>query len=213
MIVLVLATYVENQILGLSLKKNENPCIFLLNTFIQALVLMLLPIYVAGKYYDAEFEDLGITVQHFIRNVIIGVIAGLFFVAVVSAIEAAITSILGKSHDQLFVRLLMKSKDTDTLVFIILAFSAVFLAPISEKVFNRGFAYAIIKKRYGKIASLILSSIFFVALHFDIWNALYLFIVSIGLTLLFERTKSLVPGITAHALINLSTVIVIMMSN
>jgi uncharacterized protein len=205
--VIVLITYVENQILGLSV----NPVVFLLNLIIQAAVLMLLPIYVAGNYYDAEFEDLGLTIQHFIRNVFIGVIVGLLLVAVVSAIEYTVTSMLGKSHDQFYVRMLKKSKDS--IAFDILAFSAVFLAPISEEVFNRGFAYTIIKKRFGKIVGIIFSSLLFVALHFDIWNALYLFIMSIGLTLLFDRTKSLVPGITAHALINLSTVAIIMMSN
>ena len=211
MIVLVLVTYVENQILGLSLDKNENPCIFLLNIVIQAVVLMLLPIFVAGKYYDAEFEDLGLTVQHFIRNIFIGVIVGVLLVAVVSVIEPAVTSILGKSHDDLVVRMLKKSKGT--IIFFILTFSAVFLAPISEEIFSRGFTYTIFKKRFGKIIGLILSSLLFVALHFDIWNAVYLLIISIGLTLLFDRTQSLVPGITAHSLINLSSVIGIMMSN
>lgn len=206
MIVLVLVTYVENQILGLSLDKNESPCVFLFNRTVQALVLLLLPIFVAGKYYDAEFEDLGLTSHHFIRNIFIGLLVGALLIAIISAIAY----FLGKDHDQIVVRMLRKSKDS--VVFFILSFSAIFLAPLSEEVFNRGFTYTIIRKRFGKVIGVILSSLFFVALHFDIWNAAYLFIMSIGLTLLFERTKSLVPGITAHALINLTTVISIMMT-
>ena len=211
MIVLVLVTYVENQILGLSLDKNESPCVFLFNRIVQALVLLLLPIFVAGKYYDAEFEDLGITSHHFIRNIFIGLLVGVLMVAIISALEPAVAHFLGKDHDQLVVRMLRKSKGS--VVFFILTFSAVLLAPLSEEVFNRGFTYTIIRKRFGKVIGLILSSLFFVALHFDIWNAAYLFIMSIGLTLLFERTKSLVPGITAHALINLTTVISIIMTH
>ncbi len=207
-IVIVLVTYIENQILGLSLDKNENPCIYFINIVIEAMVLMLLPIFVAGKYYDAEFEDLGLTLQHFIRNIFIGLIAGALLLALATAVEPLVTAFLGKSHDDLYVRLLKKSKGE--VVFFILAFSAVFLAPLSEEVFNRGFTYTILRKRYGKFIGLIFSSLFFVVLHFDIWNAIYLFIVSIGLTLLFDRTQSLVPGITAHALINLTVVIGIM---
>ncbi len=209
MITTVLIGYIENQILGLSLDRNESPCIFLLNKVIQAAVLMLLPIFVAGNYYDAEFEDLGLTVQHFIRNILIGVMVGLLLVAVVSAIEPVISSILGKNHDDFHVRMLKKTKGT--LPFLIMAFSAVFLAPLSEEIFARGFTYTIIKKRFGRIIGIIFSSIFFVSLHLDIWNAVYLFIIGIGLTILFDRTKSLVPGITAHALINLATVLGIMM--
>lgn len=170
---------------------------------------MLLPIFVAGKYYDAEFEDLGITARHFIRNIFIGLIVGALLVAIASALEPTITHFLGKDHDELIVRMLKRSKGS--LVFFILTFSAVFLAPLSEEVFNRGFTYTILRKRYGKFIGVILSSLFFVVLHFDIWNAVYLFVMSIGLTLLFERTKSLVPGITAHALINLSAIIGILM--
>jgi membrane protease YdiL (CAAX protease family) len=205
-----LITYVENQILGLSLDKNKSPCIFLFNSTIQALVLLLLPIFVAGKYYDAEFEDLGITAHHVIRNIFIGLLAGALLISIISALQPAIAQFLGGDHDQLAVRMLRKSKSS--VVFFIMTFSAVFLAPLSEEVFNRGFTYTIIRKRYGKVIGVILSSLFFVALHFDIWNAVYLFIMSIGLTLLFERTKSLVPGITAHALVNLTTVIGIIMS-
>ena len=172
---------------------------------------MLLPIFVAGKYYDAEFEDLGITARHFIRNIFIGLLVGALLVAIISALEPAVALFLGKDHDQLIVRMLRKSKGGA--VFFILAFSSVFLAPLSEEVFNRGFTYTILSKRYGKVFGIILSSIFFVVLHFDIWHAVYLFVMSIGLTLLFERTESLVPGITAHALINLSTIIAILTSS
>jgi len=205
---MVLLAYVENEILGFKIGSNASPVIYWLNHSIYAAIFSLLPIMVVSHYYNATPEDIGLTFKSFKKNVIIGLVAGLIVLAVVSLAHHGITYLLGESHDDSHVQMLKMSKDP--IRFFVGSFSMVLLAPLSEEIFYRGFAYTIFKKHYGKVVGVILSSFLYAGLHLDIWNAPLFFIMGIGFALLFERTGSLVPGITAHTVINLSTVCLIM---
>ena len=207
-VAMVLLAYVENQILGFKIGSHAPPGIYWLNHIIYAAIFSLLPIIVVSRYYNATPEDIGLTLKSFKKNIVVGFVAGLIVLVVVSLTHHGITYLLGESHDDSHVQMLKMSKDP--MRFFVGSFSMVLLAPLSEEIFCRGFAYTIFKKHYGKIAGVLLSSLLFAGLHLDIWNAPYFFIMGIGFALLFERTKSLVPGITAHTVINLSTVCLIM---
>lgn len=208
-VAMVLLAYVENEILGFKIGSNASPGIYWLNHSIYAAIFSLLPIMVISRYYNASPADIGLTLKSFKKNVVIGLVGGLSILVIVSLAHHGITYLLGESHDDAHVRMLKMSKDS--IRFFVGSFSTVLLAPLSEEIFCRGFAYTIFKKNYGKIAGVILSSLLFAGLHLDIWNAPYFFILGIGFALLFERTNSLVPGITAHTVINLSTVCLIML--
>lgn len=203
-VAMVLLAYVENQMLGFKIGSNAPPGIYLLNQIIYAAIFSLLPIMVVSRYYNATPGDIGLTLKSFKKNLVIGLVGGLLILVVGSLTQLGIKYFLGESHDDSHVQMLKMSKDT--ISFFVGSFASVLLAPLSEEIFWRGFAYTIFKKHYGKIAAVLLSSLLFAGLHLDIWNAPLFFIMGIGFALLFERTGSLISGMTAHTIINLSTV-------
>ena len=195
--------FVESKILWLAepVGPNSHTGTFFFESLIEAIVFTLLPILIVSKYYDADLEEIGLTLQSFKRSLLVGIAVGLLLWGVVSIFDVGIRSIWGKGPKHPYVQMLEMS-DASFSYFIVL-FDIVLLGPVSEEVYIRGFAYTIFKKRFGKFISLILSSLLFTGFHFNIRGAIQIFIASVGLTLLFERTKSLVSVITAHAVMNL----------
>jgi membrane protease YdiL (CAAX protease family) len=207
-IAVILVRYIENQILGLKVDLNLAPCTYLFNRIIYAMVLSLLPILIVTRYYNGIPADIGLNLISFKKNIIIGIIAGLTVLVVVSLVHIGFTSIFGEGHDYSQVQKLKMTKNP--ISFIVGSLSSVLLAPLSEEIYCRGFAYTIFKKHYGKIVGVMLSSFLYAGLHFDMWNTFSFIILGVVFALLFESTNSLVPGITAHTVINLSTVVLIM---
>lgn len=76
------------------------------------------------------------------------------------------------------------------------------IIPIVEEIFHRGFLYPILRKNMGVGIGICMSSLFFAIVHFSI--SLFIWHVISGLiyTILYERTKSLIPSTTAHILHN-----------
>ena len=193
-------------VLGMPVSDNPNlsPGIFLLENLIEAVVFTLLPIIIVLKYYDGTIAEIGFTRQSFGRNLLAGVLVGFLIWGIVSIVDIGIKSIWGKGSQNPYIQML-EMADSPISYFVVLI-SIVILGPVSEEVYSRGFAYTIFKKRFGKTIGLIFSSLLFTSLHFDIRQAIQIFFASVGLTLLFERTKSLVPVVTAHAIINVCSV-------
>lgn len=79
---------------------------------------------------------------------------------------------------------------------------ALFVAPVFEEVFFRGFAYPAIKQRFGMAAGLIIVSAAFALVHFHGPSAVPLFALALGLGLAYELSGSLLAPITMHLLFN-----------
>ncbi|MDX9871570.1 MAG: CPBP family intramembrane glutamic endopeptidase [Clostridia bacterium] len=86
------------------------------------------------------------------------------------------------------------------------------LAPISEEMYFRGFLYPALRKRFGRIAAIILAGAFFGLLHFDLLRFIPITLGGVWLTLLYERTGSLYPAIMAHAVWNALMISVVFLS-
>jgi membrane protease YdiL (CAAX protease family) len=82
--------------------------------------------------------------------------------------------------------------------------SAVVAAPFFEEVIFRGLLYATFRRRFGFLASALASALIFAAAHGYGWVGLVSVLWS-GLVWAwaYERTRSLVPGMLAHAAVNL----------
>lgn len=180
---------------GISLK------LFLLEDIVDNLILFLLPILFVAKVYEANIKEIGFTLEELKRNSGLGFIVGISLWIAASVLDFVVESIWGISPIHPYIQQL---EGSDTLIsyFAILT-SIILLAPISEEVYCRGFAYTIFKRRFGKIAGVILSSLLFAGLHFNALWFVQIFIIGIGLALLFERTGSLVSVIIAHSISNL----------
>jgi membrane protease YdiL (CAAX protease family) len=75
-------------------------------------------------------------------------------------------------------------------------------APFSEELYFRGFLYPAVSKITGKLPAVILTSIFFSVLHFDLVRFIPITIGGIWLNLLYIRTGSLYTSMVAHAVWN-----------
>ncbi len=89
--------------------------------------------------------------------------------------------------------------DTTGVGFLLTLVVGAVIAPIAEEVFFRGFVYAGLRARLGVAAAVLVASLFFTILHLSVEFFIPLFALGIFLTLLYEMTGSLFPGILLHA--------------
>jgi membrane protease YdiL (CAAX protease family) len=79
---------------------------------------------------------------------------------------------------------------------------AILLAPIVEELFFRGFVLRTLYKHIGATWAIIITTLIFASLHFEFQAIVPLLILSLVLSVLFIRTKSIWPGIIFHILNN-----------
>ncbi|HEY6538134.1 MAG TPA: type II CAAX endopeptidase family protein [Candidatus Dormibacteraeota bacterium] len=86
------------------------------------------------------------------------------------------------------------------------------IAPLVEEVVFRGFIYGGMRRRWGVTVSVLVSSALFALAHsFSVGGSILLlgpslFIAGVALALVYERSRSLVPGMVLHASFNLIAV-------
>lgn len=89
------------------------------------------------------------------------------------------------------------------------------IAPVVEEITFRGFIYGGLRRRWGVTASVLVSSLVFALAHtFSVGGSILLlgpslFIAGLALALVYERSRSLIPGMVLHASFNLIAVIAI----
>ncbi len=91
-------------------------------------------------------------------------------------------------------------------------FTAMFLAPLVEETFFRGFLFAGFRQRYGWNRAALLSSGFFAVAHLIPAAMIPAFVVGVGFAYLYHKSNSLWPGIFMHFLINSFAVILVFLS-
>jgi len=85
---------------------------------------------------------------------------------------------------------------------ILLAVVTIVLAPAAEELLFRGICYPWIKRLGFPRLSMWLTSILFAAMHMNLATFVPLFVLSIGLIFMYEKTGNLLAPITTHALFN-----------
>ncbi|MGA7086805.1 MAG: type II CAAX endopeptidase family protein [Candidatus Dormiibacterota bacterium] len=89
------------------------------------------------------------------------------------------------------------------------------IAPVVEEVVFRGFIYGGLRTRLGVALSVVVSAALFALAHtFSVGGSILLlgpslFLAGVALALVYERTRSLVPGMVLHASFNLIAVVAI----
>ena len=87
---------------------------------------------------------------------------------------------------------------------------ALMIAPITEELVFRGYAYGVIKKYGGRVAATLGSALLFAALHQNLPALPALFLLAVGFALAYEFTGSLWTSIVMHMIFNLVPLIVIL---
>lgn len=124
--------------------------------------------------------SMGLLVASYVTRLIYGVIAAAF------GYQPALQDVLTRL-------------DTSGFGFILTLVAAAVIAPIAEETFFRGFLYGGLRGRIGVPLAMIVSTLFFTALHFSIDLFIPIFILGLFLAWLYEKTGSLYPGILLHA--------------
>lgn len=102
--------------------------------------------------------------------------------------------------EQPIVEVFLTTQSTPLL--IVLTLFAVVLAPVFEELLFRGFAYPVLKQRFGVLGSLLIVSALFALNHLHGPSLLPLFVLALGLGLAYELTGSLIASMVMHALFN-----------
>ena len=98
---------------------------------------------------------------------------------------------------------------------ILLGFVMLILMPVGEEILFRGIAYIGFAGRFGQIKGMVLSALLFAILHGYIRSftplvlgGVPIFLMGLTLAWLYIRTKSLIPCILTHSLVNLILILV-----
>lgn len=96
--------------------------------------------------------------------------------------------------------------------FLVHGSVSIIVGPIVEEIIFRGFFYPPLRKKYGVLCGTIISSAIFALWHIgaDFGTILNLFVIGIVLAYAYEKSKSLVPCIISHSVINLNLTLIIL---
>ena len=92
-------------------------------------------------------------------------------------------------------------------VRVVLAFSAVCVAPPVEEFIFRGFIYGVVRRYGGAFAGTLVNALLFAGVHQNAQSFGGLFVLAVCLTLAYEWTGSLFVPIAMHATFNLISVV------
>lgn len=122
----------------------------------------------------------------------------LFFLLLDKCLDPVFENLFPQSEQnyQKTIQSLMKSPVTSLLQVCI-------IAPVTEEILMRGFILGGLKDTYGATAALLISSLLFALLHFNMAQTLSAFVCGIILGLLYIKTKSVLCCIIAHSGYNL----------
>lgn len=92
-------------------------------------------------------------------------------------------------------------------VRIMIAISAIIIAPVAEEIVFRGYIYTSTKRFSNRFFAAILSSLLFGVVHFNISAFIPLVFLALLLTIAYELSGSIWAPISIHALFNASTIL------
>ena len=84
----------------------------------------------------------------------------------------------------------------------LLLVAALLAAPLCEEVFFRAFFFAGLRSHLNFAIASAISALVFAGVHFMLWSTPPLFLVGLGMALLYERQRSVAAPILAHATFN-----------
>jgi len=150
-----------------------------------------------------------------IKRVLITSVAGLFAIYIIAgivmfAITPFLESNLGKRDLQAPVQMIMDAKENNPALLIYLIILATIVAPICEEFVFRGYIYGTLKRFSCRFFAATISSLFFAIVHANVWSTIPLFIVGLGLAIIYEISKSLWAPMLAHCLFNSLSILVIL---
>jgi membrane protease YdiL (CAAX protease family) len=168
--------------------------------FVAELVALLFLLRLIPAHWGRALRWLGLSTEHFWRGVSTGVKSYIGFLPVLLLLNwltELIASLAGvELEPQEQLGLFFRDISASTLVFLVCFM--VFIGPVFEEIFFRGFAYQAFRRYGGRWMCILVTAILFSALHASV--SVFLPIMGLGILLayVFEKSGSLIPSITIH---------------
>ncbi|MBI2461798.1 MAG: CPBP family intramembrane metalloprotease [Candidatus Rokubacteria bacterium] len=184
------------------------PRTFLLIQSLDDTLLVLVSLYFAARCYPRSLAGIGF------RGVrggwwVLGLLAGIGAVAGAWAVDGALRAAGWPPADHPVEGLLDRARGPGDLALLLVGVTVP--VPIGEEVFFRGFLYTLLRARWGAPWAIALSSLLFALVHgvHDPTPPSWLPVLPVGLALavLAERSRSLLPPILAHGVVNLVAIL------
>ena len=191
---------------------------FILSTLIEA-AFIIAPLYIALQVYrtisprwSLALRALGFRKFHVGKAFAYIILFGLLIIGTDYLYQAAIT--LFHWHLQTNDQVILSHAKTAPLTTYATLLVAVFVAPVCEEIFFRGFFFSGLRRGMPLYLAIILSALLFGAAHGDPASFPVLFIIGLFLAILRWQTRSLWPGIFLHCLNNsLGAIEIILLMN
>lgn len=145
--------------------------------------------------FSLRFSHLGLTI------LALGSIYTVSAIVDISGLAEWLMQKTGAPETQYAIRQITESAgNIDTILPVIV--NAVFIAPLVEELFFRGFIYNILKKHTGILTAALVSGLFFGAVHISLVQCIILTIFGIVQCFLYEHTRSIVYPMLLHMIFN-----------
>ena len=182
---------------------DANPLILIHTTLSDLLCVGLVLHFV--RQSPGRWRDLGFKCVRFWKDIWIG-IAGYvavlpIFILTLLALLALIQFLSFEPPPHPLVEVFLEEEHSP-LVIAYSIFLACVVGPVFEEIFFRGFFYPALKKRWGVAWGLVLSSVFFSAIHQNLFAFLPVFVLGLCLGYLYEKRGSLLSAIALHIVHN-----------
>ena len=165
-------------------------------------------IFVVYKYRLRNFSFLGISQENLIQNIQ----RALAYVFLFLFIKTSFGFIFNKSILERLEKKQIEFYSNSLLLFFIHISVSIIIVPIFEEIIFRGFFYPPLRTRFGVLWGTILSSIVFTLWHSgaSVRGIINIFIIGVILAYLYEKSRSLVPSMIFHSILNLDADILIL---
>lgn len=180
--------------------------LYLVEEMMNAIILISVTLYFVKWRYHDEITTLGLHKGRLGRNIGIGVLAGPLIWLTLILLNYLLTPLIGEGpiEQPLLARV---QHARNVLAYLVVFASAGLLAPVSEEIFFRGFAYTILKRHYNMSKAIVITNLLFVFVHISPWWFIQIFIVGVMMTVIYEYSQSLITAIVAHSVVNVLSIV------
>ncbi|MFP4457106.1 MAG: CPBP family intramembrane glutamic endopeptidase [Clostridia bacterium] len=172
----------------------------LLNVLMNLFMIIIIPIIYSHREVIRDFFNKSLVSSKTIQS---GIFYGLVAIAVnilVGALLFYLYSMLGvEPKQQQVVQLVEGTKNLNP---IFLYFAIAISAPIAEEIFFRGVVFRTFALKINYRNAIIMSSILFSLLHFDLYYIPQIFLISLVFSVAYNETGSILTPIIAHLISN-----------
>ncbi|MBL7070395.1 MAG: CPBP family intramembrane metalloprotease [Candidatus Omnitrophica bacterium] len=144
------------------------------------------------------FFSLGIKYDLFLP--ILVVMATISIGMLFSILLTVIGVVLPETMNERIVSNVFADQNNIQLIYLFAVFTLI--GPVSEEIVFRVFIQNFLKKHTNTVFAIIVSSLLFAAFHQSIPLMPYFFIIGVILSLLYTKTKSIIPSMVTHGIYN-----------